>query len=306
MKHIHYLIMLGRLVFGWACEEEAELTPSGDERNWMIITEPDNDDPVDWLRYEIYRDYGVSTYYNDTIGSMERVDMNGTPYTYYERLKIFYAPGSSTTTYSTGDFALVKDHLKLEPVLESFRDDIFSRFAEGTRMPAFLFVDSIWYVDSWTDDSIRMDSYYGYNTVVITLDSLEVYGLEKLTNKSLGVYCGGVLSSSTHSGWSASFAAVTSSLNLDVQYWFGHELAYVLEETGFTEKEQMGFIISVISVNGVEETPSELEDLQSYVEAVTWYSEDEFEAIYGEYVPCMEKYRMMRKQLEVIGYQFEE
>ena len=50
----------------WGCDKEDDLTPSGHEKEWMIIE--DSDDPLDKLRYEIFRDYGVPTYYNATSG----------------------------------------------------------------------------------------------------------------------------------------------------------------------------------------------------------------------------------------------
>lgn len=310
MKKLYFVGLIASLFLAVSCEEEDELTPSGNEREWMIITEPENDDPVDWLRYEIYRDYGVSTYYNDTIGSEERVDMTGTTYTYYERLKVFYAPGAGNSTYSSGTFALVKDHLTLQPVLESFRDDVFARFEKGTRFPAFLFVDSIWYVDSWYGTNVRIDSYYGYNTMAVTLDSLERYGLADFTHKTLVTYLEGCLSSSTHSEWRQDFLRLSTSLNPDCQFMYSQSETYgtTFEEafmgTSFTQKEELGFIVTL--PNDENATPTEALDVKSYIDAVISRTPADFEAEYGQYGVVMEKFNMMRSQLRVLGYKVSE
>ena len=162
MKRWYYIGIFFTLFALWACDQEDDLTPSGHEKEWMIIE--DSDDPLDKLRYEIFRDYGVATYYNDTIGSEERVDMIGNPYTYYERLKIFYYPGGATSAnYSNAVIDFVDEEVResvLVPVLEEFTAKVFSRFKKGTHLPAFFFADSIGFYNI-RNEYIRIESYYG-------------------------------------------------------------------------------------------------------------------------------------------------
>ena len=72
----------GILLFS-SCYKESDLTPSYFDQNWYILE--DSDDPLDHLRYEVYKECGVPIFYKDTIGSQNRgVDAFGEPIMYYE------------------------------------------------------------------------------------------------------------------------------------------------------------------------------------------------------------------------------
>lgn len=309
MKKLYYIGLFFMFLLIWGCDKEDDLTPSGHEKEWMVIE--DSDDPLDKLRYEIFRDYGVPTYYNDTIGSEERVDMLGNTYTYYERLKIFYYPGGATSSnYSGAILDFVDEDVResvLIPVLESFRDKIFARFEKGTRLPAFFFADSIGTVNLRGEYN-RVESYYGYNTFAVNLDSLPFLGMEKFTSKTLTTYFTGLLSSSAQSGWKSAFLNVTKSLKQGLKYSSSMEsyaavsLVEALQGTKFTRKEELGFVVSCNSKSGVESIPTESIDLSSYIDKVLTYTEVKFEEEYGEFEPVMVKFRMMRNKLVELGY----
>lgn len=308
MKKLYYIGLFFMFLLIWGCDKEDDLTPSGHEKEWMIIE--DSDDPLDKLRYEIFRDYGVPTYYNDTIGSEERVDMLGNTYTYYERLKIFYYPGGVTSTNYSGAILDFVDENEREsvliPVLESFRDKIFARFEKESRLPAFLFADSIGTVN--TLGYHRVESYYGYNTFAVNLDSLPFLGVEKFTSKTLTTYFTSLLSSSIQAGWKDAFLNVTKSLKQGLEYSYDITYTVSLEEalegTKFMRKEELGFIVSFNSTRGVVSIPTESIDISSYIDSVLTCTEAEFEAEYGKFEPVMVKFRMMRNKLVELGYLF--
>lgn len=313
MKTWYYIGLFLMFLAAWGCDQENDLTPSGHEKEWMIIE--DSNDPLDKLRYEIFRDYGVPTYYNDTIGSEERVDMLGNTYMYYELLKIFYYPGGATSTNYSRDGAiidLVDEDVReatLIPVLKEFSNQIFSRFKKGTRMPAFFFADSIGFYNL-SNDYYRIESYYGYNTFAVNLDSLPFLGVEKFTHKTLVNYLTGLLSSSANSNWKNTFLNVTKGLKKGLEYSVATDYtAVTLEEalsgTSFTKKEELGFLTTFLDTYYARESiPTENIDIFSYIEAVLTSTEAEFEAKYGEYKPVMEKFRLMKNKLVELGYLF--
>mgnify|MGYP005968910409 FL=1 len=312
MKKWYYIGMFFMFLAAWACDQEDDLTPSGHEKEWMIIK--DSDDPLDKLRYEIFRDYGVPTYYNDTIGSEERVDMSGNMYTYYECLKIFYYPGGATSTNYSDNHIIdyVEEDAReatLIPVLNEFRDQIFSRFKVNTRLPAFFFADSIGFTNI-REEYFRIESYYGYNTFAVNLDSLPFLGVEKFTRKTLEKYFSGLLASSVNASWKEAFLQVTRGLKERFEYstdmgWGAISLADALAGTSFTKKEELGFMVSFLDANyGNESIPTESMDISSYVDAVLTRTEADFAVEYGEYKSVMEKFRMMRSKLVELGYLF--
>ena len=75
-----------------ACSDEEETLFTDYDKNWFVID--DNPaDPAQHAAYEFYRDFGVPVFYNDTIGSQQRVDLWGNTYTHYETLTLSYAMG---------------------------------------------------------------------------------------------------------------------------------------------------------------------------------------------------------------------
>lgn len=311
MKKICYIIFVLIALFG--CAKENELTPTDYVRDWMVIEEPTTDDPVDQLRYEIYNEYGVSTYYNDTLGSETRVDGLGTVYTHNEVLKVFYNPGSSKFS---GAYSIMKDHSCLEVILRDLKDHILPNFDENVRFKAFLFVDSLWKVSY--SSRTRLDSYYGYNTMVMNVDSLKEWGVEKLNRKFLKDLFVGMLSASEYSSWKNDFLNVSKKMNplcdpLYSKNGYNVAMEEAMHQTSFTKKEELGFITSTYKrmymgpgkYETKECTPEENEDLLSYLEAVLTCSAAEFLSQYGEYEPVVQKFEMMKKQLQVLGYNLE-
>lgn len=85
MKHIFIYLSLLIAVALTSCQKEDDLSNEIDFSNIYAIA--DSDDPVQHLRYQIFTDYGVSVYFNDTIGRYYvRDDVYGNPYYRYETI----------------------------------------------------------------------------------------------------------------------------------------------------------------------------------------------------------------------------
>lgn len=85
-----------------ACTKEDDLSPSRGDVNWCVVTD-DPSDELTHLRYTIYKETGVSIFYNDTLGSEVRHDVGGNAYKYYEVVRLGYtltSVGGSSTKYT--------------------------------------------------------------------------------------------------------------------------------------------------------------------------------------------------------------
>lgn len=318
MRKLFIYLCLAILWVG--CEKEDALTPTGYERDWMVITKPTNGDVVDELRYEIYDKYGVSTYYNDTIGQEERTDILETPYTYYEILKVYYDPGY---TKPDGHFRLLPDHLTLAPVLEHFRDEVFNKFAHPEDLAAFLFVDSLCGQGYGNKGRqyMQINTYIGFNTVVIRVDEdfgdRDESGKKAFSNRFLVEYMASKLMSGEQQEWSATFFQISRDMNPTNDYYVYsreysiYKLEQMLAGTDFTEKEQLGIIISWEAEDSkgkkFEASPTEEMDMQAYVDAVLNKNITEFETQYADYEVVKKKFHLVREKIiEVFGFKLPE
>ena len=134
-KVILTLLLLGMV---WACSEEDNLTPSHEDRFWFTV-EDDPNSPLTHLRYQIYTDYGVPVFYNDTIGAQTRYDRYGDAYIYYEVLKIDY----NLTGYARINYVLADDTTDVMLALETMNKYLFKYLPEDKRPMSYLLVDSI-------------------------------------------------------------------------------------------------------------------------------------------------------------------
>lgn len=69
----------------FACSKEDDLTPT-EIKNWYAIEYEEGMDAVDQKIYDLYEDYGIAIFYNDTLGSEDRGrrDSAGNVVLYYE------------------------------------------------------------------------------------------------------------------------------------------------------------------------------------------------------------------------------
>ena len=196
MKYSFLLCLLALIV--WSCgDDEGNLSPSGLEKNWFVLE--DSEDPIDHIRYEIYKNTGFPIYYNDTIGSEMRYSPGIGEYTYHEVLQVFYSPGSTTPGRTSARYSLVSPERKnVREVLEFVRDEIIPEIPKGTYLPSILLVDSL------TTPSGDTTVYKGLTTTVLA----QVHHFHEMDDAAKNLMKGAFLSS-----------AITSKLALEEAEW---------------------------------------------------------------------------------------
>ena len=270
MKKNIYLLLFALLFL--ACTEEDSPGISNLDKNWLVIEDSDN--PVDHERFLIYDTYGISVYYNDTIGSMMRQDVWGNDYRYYEILQVFYAPGSEKPE---GSYTLVDNVDDLLPVLTYAREQVFDRFPDSFYKLPVLVV-----ADMETPYGSDVTSYMGFNALLV--ETIPGFGdLVGDERRELDA------SSDDYYGQSV--------------YWacYGTDLEPTLAA--------LGFIRPLEAFDDLPEsewyTPTRNLDVVSYSELLFRSTEAEVEAAYAGYPAVLEKYRMMREKAESYGFTFD-
>lgn len=300
-KQIIYLF--GLLLLTFACSEDDTITPSNLERNWMIIE--DSEHPIDHQRYLIYKETGVSIYYNDTIGSMGRISSSGKAYTYYERLQVFYLPGA--TIPIGGSFVLVEDKTEIVPMMNFLKNEILPNVPKKLPIPAILLVRTL-------DGPNGGEYYRGFNTLVFkNIPTIEEMSEKEKEFHSANFMTGLVMSIfiRTESEYlENNFYGVTKRLNPTLQYLYsdGYDVSIrdACKGTALAKSfEALGFLGPVVeSERPIEEqrTPKTWEDLNAYCNAVLFYPTVEFKTKWGIYPNVMKKYEAMRQLIQNYGF----
>lgn len=296
-----YILLFSLIsLFTWSCgDDEGNLSPSGLEKNWFVLE--DSDDPIDHLRYEIFKNTGIPIYYNDTIGSEQRNAPGIGEYTYHEVLQVFYSPGSETPGPSTARYSLPKNKNTLEDILVFLRDEVIPEVPKGTYLPSILIVDTL---ITPSGDSL---AFKGLNTTVI--GQAHHFVNMKETEKELMKGC--FLASSIsnvlllkETEWlEENFYALTYKLNPENKNFLysTRTISYAIYKgfgswpaTNIPPKVEayqqtlglLGFIGPKSKPNaGLAErmwyVPTKEQDVQQYCQAILAYSEEEFMELYG-------------------------
>ena len=307
MKKNIYLFLFAFLFL--ACTEEDSPGVSNLDKNWLVIEDSDN--PVDHERFLIYDTYGISVYYNDTIGSMMRQDVWGNDYRYYEVLQVFYAPGSEKPE---GSYTLVDNVDDLLPVLTYAREQVFDRFPDSFYKLPVLFV-----ADMETPYGSDVTSYMGFNALLV--EAIPGFGdlvgdeRKELDARMLGgLFAGAILAS--EAAWIELFCNVSSSLQPDPYTdvysddYYGQSVYWACYGTDLEPTlAALGFIRPLEAFDDLPEsewyTPTRNLDVFSYSELLFRSTEAEVEAAYAGYPAVLEKYRMMREKAESYGFTFD-
>lgn len=166
MKNVIYLI-LSFLILG--CEKENELTSKIELENLYEIKD-DPTDPVKHRIYEIYSEYGVPVYFNDTIGKIFiKKDVTGKDVYRYETLDLAWGFTSyNRVTYTYEYMTDPSEQLKALNIIEEYL-----KLAEKPLYPFnFLVTESAKTIDSQDKEYIyeKGDYTINYRTVLMTGD----------------------------------------------------------------------------------------------------------------------------------------
>lgn len=145
MKYI--VITIVAVLTFCACQKEDALTNELDFSNIFEITD-NPDDAVQHARFEIYDQYKVSVYFNDTVGrQLIRNDINGNPYYRYETLDMAWTffdenDAENNVTYK---YFYIKDEERQLKVLERL-SGYLENLNEKMRPAIMMVVDSAYLV----------------------------------------------------------------------------------------------------------------------------------------------------------------
>lgn len=306
------LMILGIALLLGACRDEDEIGPIQGEKDWFILE--DSDDPIDHQRFNIYKEFGIPVYYNDTIGSESRLSVSGDPYTYYECLKVFYNPGGAPIT--NGRYTLLKDKNDTKAVLDYLETELLPMIPENFYIPSILLADTL---------VIGADSlaYKGFNTVVCA----RVKEFADMDDENKKWWRGGVISSMIATGlieneaeWmEENFFGKSQAVNPESDRVYSSSSNWMvyqaLSGTTIPSTEQCLGVLGFLnhkwrpSYVGQQErmayVPTRETDVKQFCEAVFALSETEFTERWGEYPVVMAKYEAMKSKLAEYGFEIE-
>ena len=305
-------MLCAALMFG-ACTEDNEIGTIVGERNWLVVE--DSDDPIDGQRYDIFREFGIPVYYNDTIGQETRYSFAGNPYTYYERLQVFYNPGG---TLVTGRFTLLPAEEKqlVKPMLDFLQTELLPMIPEDFYIPSILLVDSL---------VVGADSvaYKGFNTVVCA----QVREFAGMNEDSRRWWMGSVMSSmlannlinSENEWFTENFFALSQAVNptSDRVYSSSSNNYYVNQAFSGSSVPRDEWSLGALGflnhkarylIPGNELfafVPTRESDVKQFCEAIFAMSTEEFAERWGEYPVVMAKYEVLKGKLAEYGFEIE-
>lgn len=313
MKKIILYCLATVLFFG--CKKEEDLTPSGLDLNWFILQDSQN--PIDHHLYQIFEKYRLPIFYNDTIGSTDRIDNQGAKMKYYERLQVFYFPGNSKPTNSTHNYTKIikEDISKIDPVIT---------FLEKEVIPVFhnkFFVQSLFLVTDLVSPS-GDNAFKGLNTLTIGKALLfnTMTDAEKKSFKGaiIGVLTSGDIISKNTEWLETNFYNLTYKVNpaRNKQDFYSGVFTYSLmrlyDDMAYIpplmemKLGDFGFITALkkSTIEGIATVPTKNLDVSSYIEALFAYTTEEIEEKYGQFPVVMGKFDVMRTLLKQYKFEF--
>lgn len=299
-------------IFLWcACSnKEDSLEPSRKDRNWMEIA--DEPGELNQWKYQLYKEYGIPVFVNDTIGSEQRgYDTYGQPIIYYEMLW----PGYTLTSFGGSSCNLSSDTAGMIKAVKMIYELVAPNLFKGEeyKPKSLLLCDLVYNISfsSYGGDSTftSYDVYTGLKTTTLSIcgmKDMELDELEDFAARIVGKVTVTYISEYFESELDT--LAGVSKEGLDGKNPFGQSIDYKTSvyPDGWKEEKlySMGFLHDQYhsykwkddreSALVSSKTPDAKSDIEDYVGAAMVYSESEFEQLYGKYDKMMRKFRFMK------------
>lgn len=292
------LYIIWGALFLFSCGDKENLSPSNLDGDWYELT--DSDDPLDHLRYTVFQTYGISIFYNDTIGRQERgIDNLGEQIVYYEVLNPNYSIESST---KYAQYELSYDREAIISGVEFIRDRVLSKLISSVLYPrSFLLVKAL--TLNATSSSYKhtekvyrgmMTSCVSLTEEIATMSESEVERMAcEVAAEEYATYLIENASSLLEAFYNVSRAEVTSVNLYDFSLSSSSTPPFVsnLEEYGFLSYSKES---QYNATRKVATTIGERDDVVDYLTEVLVNDDDAFEAKYGSYEYVMKKYELMK------------
>ena len=276
------------------CYHESELKPSYDDRDWYIIQDSDN--PLDHQRYLVYKEYGVSIFYNDTIGKVERgKDAFGEPVIYYEVLH--------------PDYTILSMFRKTTIELSDQQDDLIEgvKFIQDRVIPEL--IDPILYPRSFllvkkltlsNQTSYMANCYQGMMTTLIShvgeLKEMSEMELHRLAMEVVGEQIGSYLADSCSVELENFYNVCRKEVNPNGSVYDFRLTASSVPK--LAPVENYGFLqLNRLEINNAYSctTVSEKRDVMDYVTEVYMNDDAAFKEKYKDYPYVLRKFDLMKK-----------
>lgn len=183
MKHV--VILLIALVCATSCSKEDEIDKQTVLENVYTITDDPND-PVQHKRYQIYQEYGVPVYFNDTISAKEiGKDWYGNPVIQYETLDLNWGFDSYTTSIQYKyEYLEEVEETRLNAL--NFTEEYLSQCSKSMRPFSIMLANTL--TSTSTSLVIPANYYVGLRTLVLfgIADITDPNEIQRTSQKIIG------------------------------------------------------------------------------------------------------------------------
>ncbi|WP_065218393.1 MULTISPECIES: hypothetical protein [Butyricimonas] len=305
MKIVYSLLLGVALCFAACNDDDKNLSPTG-ETNWFALE--DSDDELGHLAYEIYKETGVTIFYNDTIAKVLRgVNPEGEPVYRYEVLGVNY----NVTGLYEYSYPLLTDRERIKKGMEFLRDEVIPGLLNGFFPRSFLLVDSLINRANTTNVDILglylRDVFKARRTTCVALYEKEAAIDEESLRATVlaeeyATYLQKVESDEIKVFYSFSTGKVNKVMG---QPLYGERLLYSNRSTTAWSEDwrEFGFLSYdreknyTLDRNGKVSgynCPTKMRDIADYVKEVLLGDDAAFEEKNGKFKRCMEKYKVMK------------
>lgn len=285
-----------------ACSKEAALEPSEANDN-LFAVDPNATDEESVLRREFYEKTGVHLLFNDTL-SIEYIGKDSYGDDLYKVITVDLK--YNLTSYNTNpieytQFKTIADKRKAANIAE---EQILKHFTKGGSLRPY----SILLVNDLKGENNN----YVY-TNVPTLNSSRCVAIDMgrmidVDDETLKANVDTVLSDIVKKKfkYTDSEAEEILDINDDIRGKYISNYMADWDRSDLSVIYQYGFITYVQNKYRASRDyfPYQKRDFEAFIDAVMAYSEDEFNALYGDYDTVMRKYRLMRNTIKALGYEF--
>ena len=305
--HVLMALPLLGIMFLTACSEE-ETTFTDYEKDWFQLE--DSSDPAQHAAYEFFKQYSIPIFFNDTIGTQQRVDVFGNEYTFYKTLTLNAAIGGGQSSYGDAFYNTFTyaDRSVIPDAIQYLRTQLMPT------IPNFLHIHSILLVEAINGSSD--DVYVGLNTLVITkaslLASYQADQTKKLRAVVLRSFIGKKLTGDiNYEEGLKRFYSVSRAIydahdvyNYSTWYFNANNMPgcpFDPYDWSVTAKDKMlwaGFLDAALPY--FNSSPTEQADVNMFTEAYFTYTDEEFQNMYGAYPRVMEKWSIIKPMLDDI------
>ncbi len=290
-----------------SCKKEPVTIFPDYDRNWLIVNDNPNDAVVH-ATYLFYQNTGIPVYFNDTIGTQQRVDVFGHAYTYYAKLSLTYSLGgvqAGATPYVT-DFSLCAKS-DVPVALDYLKNNIFSEIPKGIYVPSILLVESL------NTNAFGSYAYKGLNTIAIG----QVSKIPTMDDTTKQKYKGAILRAIlTNAVLDDKYSDLLNKFYNESRKYSSTKDLYGLNTYYLNSSYVTGLPDDQINIKGVGfldtdprssySTPlSTWMDACMYIEAICGSTTTQFQSLYGSYPVIMTKYGYIKQILHGIGYQIQ-